>query len=153
MTRYELLKKIQTQNGKEELAEKIARVWWDRLDMDAAESAYISLSIFGYVGLMTCTQAEWLEHAEDAGLLDEDDPVEGPLLTLEEFIQWTVDGKINGEHYDAQIIFEAMQKRIWECPECKAEGTIYRKEVSYDDIVKVGQPMCPDGHLMEQADG
>lgn len=148
MTRAELLEKIQTQEGKREIAEKITSVWWDRMELSDVEEWYNEATVNGVQGLMACSVSECLEHAEDVDLL-EDGAEAGEILTLEEFVKWIVDGKINGVHYDAQTIFEALQKRLWECPECRKENVIYRKELSYEDIIEVGTPMCPEGHLME----
>jgi hypothetical protein len=150
MTRADLLEKIQTQEGKREIAEEIASVWWHRMELSDIEEWYNEATVNGVQGLMACSVSECLEHAEDVDLLEEVDEAEAVVsLTIEEFVKWTIDGKINGVHYDDQTIFEALQKRLWECPECRKENVIYRKELSYEDIIEVGTPMCPEGHLME----
>lgn len=72
MTRNELLAKIKTREGRVEIAEKIASVWWERFNLDDAEQWYVYSTVHGYEGLLSCTEEEWLEHAEDAGLLEDD---------------------------------------------------------------------------------
>ena len=69
-TQQELLNKLATDEGKREVAEAIARVWWERMDLGCAEEWYIESTITGYPGLMSCSQEEWLEHAADADLLE-----------------------------------------------------------------------------------
>ena len=71
MTGYELLEKIKMEDGKREIAEKIAAVWWDRMDFGDAEQWYIESTISGYPGLMSCSEEEWLEHAMDADIVEE----------------------------------------------------------------------------------
>ncbi len=71
MTREKLLKKLKTKDGKREIAEKIALVWWDRMDLGDAEEWYIESTISGYPGLMSCSKEEWIEHAIDAEVVEE----------------------------------------------------------------------------------
>ena len=71
MTREELLQKLKTEDGKQEVAMAITQVWWDRLDMDDVEEMYFEITIDGYPGLMSCTEEEWIEYAIDAGLVEE----------------------------------------------------------------------------------
>lgn len=48
------------------------------------------------------------------------------------------------EAYNGAIKVMRSITRMWRCDDCKFEC-----EMSYDDIVNVGTPICPDGNDME----
>ena len=76
----------------------------------------------------------------------------GQLITLDNFTEWIVDGKINGKHIDADEVFHAIQSRTWECPVCKEEGHEVRIDHSLEATIDVGNPICEEGHDMELLD-
>jgi len=76
----------------------------------------------------------------------------GRIVTLEQFEQWMIDGKIDGQHVDANEVYQDIQTRVWECPTCKEEGYEHRIEHSLEATIDVGNPICPEGHDMELFD-
>lgn len=74
---------------------------------------------------------------------------QGELVSLRDFEEWSLTGKIAGVGYDAATIFYAIQSRAWVCPECGPDSRI---EHSLDATIEVGNPICPEGHDMELAE-
>ncbi len=51
--------------NKEILAEQIARMWWERMDAEDGEDAYVDLIVNGCFPLKRCTKQELLELIEE----------------------------------------------------------------------------------------
>ena len=72
MTEKELREKLSTTTGMREVAEELAQVWWDRIDLDDAEEAYVEMSIVGYTGIMNLSTDDIIELCEEAEMIDEE---------------------------------------------------------------------------------